>query len=469
MPIFRSRCCAVLAMIALAPVSSSAFDSGVDSSFAPTSAQPGWRRAYDNPRPTDHQRFVAAARAPDGGYVLAGKRLVDGQSRYLIFLAKFRPNGDYDIMFGGTPGTGNAGVGRVLKDANFTTVTDMTIDAQGRIVVIGPAAGALGQSDFGVVRFNSNGTDDTSFSDGDGAVIGFDLDYAHNRTNDEPMHVTTTPDGAVYVAGTVQATYGGAFTTRVGVAKLNGYGTPYYAQVLCSDICQSGAEFKDVAGIVYDAPRNRLVIGGNFIPHSAGWFLITQDLGAAATVKTAAYAISQGIFHSDRMTKLAMQSDGKIVALGYTCASNSNCGPNVMLRTQPISLAEDTSFGNTPGRGLSLFESTPDVAYWSFAIDSSGRFILAGNNYSFFWGAARRLRANGSVDSSFNDSISPSSYFAETTSGSSAYSTSFREIFLDGGRPVLAGEAPDSHTDFSDYDLIITRLQSDTLFANGFQ
>ena len=481
MSIFRSLCCVSLALIALAPFAARANDSSIDTAFNPIGVQPGWRRAYDNVDPTANQTLVAAARAPDGGYVLAGYR-AGGTGGYMIFLAKFRPDGTYDSSFGGTAATGNAGSGRVLKDANFSSVRDMTVDAQGRIVVVGITAGALGQSDFGVVRFNPNGTVDTSFS-GDGSTyIGFDLDSVHNRTNDAPTRVTTAPDGSVYIAGLVDdITSGGAATTRLGVAKLmpdgentnTGYGTlPYGRQVFCGGVCEN---LHDVARIVYDTSRNRLVIGGDnrVSIYDYDWFIVTQDLGAAATVQTQARSIDLAggpdSYNVDFMTDLAVQADGKVVALGLAYTSLWNIVP-VMLRTQPTGLGVDNSFGNVPSRGLSLFASTPDTIYRSFAIDSSGRFVVVGDNYTYGWGAVMRLLANGSVDSSFNGTTSTSGYFAETTNGSgSAYSTTFNRVFLDGTRPVLVGSAPDSHTDNTDYDLIITRLQSDSIFANGFQ
>ena len=104
MPNFRSLCSATLALIALAPFAVSASDSSIDTSFNPGGADPGWRRAWSGTGTSD-ERFVAAARAPDGGYVLAGSR-AGGSGGTLIFLAKFNSNGNYDTSFGGNAGAG---------------------------------------------------------------------------------------------------------------------------------------------------------------------------------------------------------------------------------------------------------------------------------------------------------------------------------------------------------------------------
>lgn len=476
MPIFRSLCCTALALIALAPFAARANDSYIDTTFNPSGVDPGWRRAYDAVAPADNQFSVAAARAPDGGYVLAGVRDV-GSAGSLIFLAKFRPNGNYDLSFGGTAATGNAGPGRVLKDANFTGVADMTIDAQGRIVVVGPTPGSLGQSDFGIVRFNANGADDTSFA-GDGSTyVGFDLDGAHGRTSDVPYSVTTAPDGAVYVAGRVQdVTIGAIPTKRVGVAKImpdgtntnTGYGTlPYGRQVFCDVRCENVA---GVARIVYDAPRNRLVIGGDYFRNDNGvdWYIITQNFGASPTWQTETYTIDLGGTSGVQrafMKRLAVQADGKPVAIGSAYNANKDPVP-VVLRRQANSTAEDTSFGNVGGRGLLL--GTVGSIYYDLAFDSSGRIALAG---TYFNNAlmTRLLPANGAVDTSFNGDNVPTVYVATTSGGPAAHSTLFTHVFLDGGHLVVAGIAPDSSTTDTDYDLIIMRMQADSIFANGFQ
>lgn len=405
-----------------------------------------------------------------------------GVGGQLIFLAKFRPDGAYDASFGGTAGTGSAGSGRVLKDANLTSVTAMTIDAQGRIVVVGETSGTLGQSDFGVVRFNPNGTDDTSFA-GDGSTyIGFDLDTAHGRAKDVPTSVTTAPDGSVYVAGRVEdiTVPGGFATKRVGVAKLmpdgsntnTGYGTlPYGRQIF---YCNYGCENVASATIVFDVPRNRLVIGGAFYlgDNDSDWFITTQNFGTTPSVQTAPYTIDFGGGSGNElafMNSLAVQADGKIIALGFAYDVNQDY-VSVVLRVHSSSLSGDGSFGNIPGSGIMLIPMT-DAVYCDLAIDSSGRIVLAGSFGGFEAGLVTRLMpANGAIDTTFTGNTSPAIYYSRTSNGTSlAYTTFFGRVFLDSGRPVLAGMAPDSPTAPTDFDLIITRLQADPIFTNGFQ
>ena len=165
------------------------------------------------------------------------------------------------------------------------------------------------------------------------------------------------------------------------------------------------------------------------------------------------------------MKRLALQPDGRIVALGYAFDPDGNTFP-VELRAQSGSLSKDTSFGSS---GIML-PGTLYAVYYDLAIDSSGRIVLAGYYAGYDVSIMTRLLPNGAVDPGFNGDTVPSAFSATTSDGSdNAKATFFGRVFLDAGRPVLAGMATDSSTTFSDYDLIITRLQADRIFTNGLE
>src|SRR5690606_22057502 len=75
--------------------------------------------------------------------------------------------GLYKLDAQGRRVTGFGSNGHVLKDAFLSSVTDMTVDAAGRIVVVGNTPGEAGIEDFGVVRSIPDGSDVTSYA-GDG-------------------------------------------------------------------------------------------------------------------------------------------------------------------------------------------------------------------------------------------------------------------------------------------------------------
>ena len=163
-----------------------------------------------------------------------------------------------------------------------------------------------------------------------------------------------------------------------------------------------------------------------------------------------------------------MQADGKILVAGWANDASLASRP-VVLRRAASGVSEDTGFGNTSGRGL--FVATSDSAiYDDLTIDTSGRIALVGSDGTSRSGAVRRLTRAGVPDTTFNGTSGPTLYSARTSNPTTpAYSTAFKRVFLDGGRPVLAGESPDSSSANTDYDLVITRLQSDLIFADSFE
>ena len=77
-------------------------------------------------------------------------------------LARYNPNGSLDMSFSGD--------GLQTTDFLFgagDAANDVAIQANGRIVAVGVAGGGATGNDFGLARYNSNGSLDTSFS-GDG-------------------------------------------------------------------------------------------------------------------------------------------------------------------------------------------------------------------------------------------------------------------------------------------------------------
>ncbi|TDR48411.1 putative delta-60 repeat protein [Tahibacter aquaticus] len=94
-----------------------------------------------------------------------------------------------------------------VKAAALQSVKAATVDSRGRIIVIGPTQGAGADgSDFGVVRFKADGSDDTSFAGDGGTAINFGLGQGNN---DYPLAVTVDRDDNVIVAGSAQRSAAG--------------------------------------------------------------------------------------------------------------------------------------------------------------------------------------------------------------------------------------------------------------------
>jgi uncharacterized delta-60 repeat protein len=120
-----------------------------------------------------------------GRIVAAGTR---GRYEFWLALARFNPNGSIDRSFSGD--------GKVVSDfVHGRWWTSLAIDGQDRIVGAGLAS-KYGHTGFGVVRYNENGTLDSSF--GEVATrFGTDSDDATDVAIDSQGRVIAAGDSAV--------------------------------------------------------------------------------------------------------------------------------------------------------------------------------------------------------------------------------------------------------------------------------
>jgi len=140
----------------------------------------------------------------DGKIVVAGRDLFTS----IIFLARYLANGSLDNSFG------NGGI-VATSVGNRSYASGVAIQADGKIVVAGFSGSSSSVGSFAVVRYENNGSLDTSF-DGDGKVI---IDMGNfSSAND----LVIQPDGKIVVVGA-----SGIFNLRnfaFAVARLNSDG-----------------------------------------------------------------------------------------------------------------------------------------------------------------------------------------------------------------------------------------------------
>ncbi|MBI5953696.1 MAG: cadherin domain-containing protein [Chloroflexi bacterium] len=130
----------------------------------------------------------ALALQPDGKIVVAGYVLgADWETPQNLALARFNSDSTLDTTFGGT--------GIVVTDFGAEESTaSLVIQASGKIIVAGTTSSA-GASDFLLVRYNGDGSLDTSF--GTGGKLVTDL----GNTNDAITGIVQQYDGKVVVSG----------------------------------------------------------------------------------------------------------------------------------------------------------------------------------------------------------------------------------------------------------------------------
>jgi uncharacterized delta-60 repeat protein len=310
-----------------------------------------------------------------------------------ITLVRYNPNGSLDTSFDGD--------GKLTTPVS--TFTDYAygvgIQTDGKIITTGYSRHGSSTSNYNndsvLIRYNADGSLDTSF-DGDGKLI-VDLGVG----NSTAYSVAIQTDGKIVAAGYSLIDMRYVFT----VARCNpdgSYDTSF-----------------DGDGIVTTAIRT----GGNM-----------------------AYAV-------------AIQPDGKIVAAGYSYSDGVPDFDFTLVRYNPDG-SLDTSFDGD-GMVTTAFLNSDNYDYANaLAIQSDGKIIAAG--YSVYFSAAQaaalvRYNPDGSLDTSFDGD-------GKLTIFSSGFSSANALAIQTDGKIVSAGSGINGGN--SDFSLV--RLNPDGSFDNSF-
>ena len=151
---------------------------------------------------------------PDGKIVVVGETDgLAGNSDFVI--SRLTSDGDGDLEFG------VSGLRVVFFDlgGNKTDVGGaVALQTDGKIVVAGLVTAATGDGDFGIIRLNSNSTDDSGFGSGGKAIVSFNLG---GENGDWATCIALQEDGKIVLAGPVEAADG---SWDFGVVRLEADG-----------------------------------------------------------------------------------------------------------------------------------------------------------------------------------------------------------------------------------------------------
>jgi uncharacterized delta-60 repeat protein len=304
-------------------------------------------------------------------------------------LARYDADGGLDDTFGGD--------GRVTTnfDVGNEWVNAVAVQSDGKIVAVGGYKKASSNNArFALARYNPSGTLDTSFS-GDGRVMtefttGYD--YAED--------VALQSDGKIVVAGGA----GGLTRGRFALAR---YGVGGGLDPTFGGDGRVVTEFNtgfDVADAIAVQDDGRIVAAGQSAPvrGSNYRFAIARynpggslDSGFSGDGKVTTNFTTGYDYASD----MALQDDGKIVAVGAAAGA----GERFALAQYETTGALDNGFGGD-GKVITNFNSGSDVAT-GVAVQSDGKIVAAGwsapasgPDYRF---AVARYNPGGSLDSGF--------------------------------------------------------------------
>ena len=225
---------------------------------------------------------------------------------------RYNPDGSLDASFDGD--------GKVTTD--FFAFDDqgngVAIQTDGRIVVAGTAKPANDTSDFAVVRYDANGTLDTTF-DGDGRTL---TDIAGNWDDGNAVAILPGDEGIVVVGGAVVPNAFGWFHD-FALVRYNTTGS------LDAAFGAGGKVVTDFSN--GDDMGNDVVIAGDGRIVAAGWVAdpadveLLIDFGVARYESTGALDATFGA-GGKVITDLGTIDYGQGVALQGDCRSSSRAG-----------------------------------------------------------------------------------------------------------------------------------------------
>ncbi|MEO8762731.1 MAG: T9SS type A sorting domain-containing protein [Ginsengibacter sp.] len=367
--------------------------------------------------------YASVLEIQSDGKIIAAGYTVNGSNTYL---ASARYNSD------GTPDNSFDTDGMLVDHVNEgdTHYTCSVIQGDGKILAAGNTWNGTNY-DFAVVRYNTDGSLDNTFS-GDGKLTtGF------GTTNDYANSIAIQNDGKIVVAGTAGDNF--------AVTRYNVDGTPDNTfdgdGSLTTDI--GDHDFLNSVAIQNDG---KILVGGSALArfNTNG----SPDMSFNATGQLAI---------SFTCNSIAIQSDGKIVACG------TYGGDGLVARFNNDG-SPDATFATA---GLLDIFGEGEGSFWtlkSMAIQNDGKIVIGGSNGNSYRTSqvhfiVVRLTADGNLDNTFD-----SDGFAAAYPGPSNQDYGISMIIQPDNKIILAGSAYNRSND----NFAIVRFNTDGSLDNTF-
>jgi uncharacterized delta-60 repeat protein len=348
----------------------------------------------------------AIALQPNGKIVAGGSVQTDfNNSAYDFVVARYE--GDL-VASPGNPDTSFDGDGKATTDFNGTRDEGNAVALQtdGKAVVAGSASAA--NLDFAVARYNVNGTLDSSFGTGGKVTTpvsasGDDVAYAVVIQHDGKIVVAgyaqtaTTFDFALVrynPNGTLDSSFGsgGQLTTDFGAGSDVGRALVLQAdnKIVVAGYATIGSG-RDFALARYNS--NGSPDDGTVNDSTPG-----DSFGTGGKVTTA----FGGASNNDEAYALVLQPDGKLVAAGYAIITGTQ---DFALARYSTNGSPDANFGGGTGRITTAFGSGADIAH-ALARQPDGKLVAAGSAVNTASGdtdfALARYTDTGILDGAFD-------------------------------------------------------------------
>lgn len=392
--------------------------------------------------PTYSESAYAMVAQPDGKIVIAGAARTTATSIDFA-VSRFNPDGSLDTSFGDAD-LANPPFRRGYTITAVTAGSDvanaMALQSDGKIVVLGSA----NSTDSAVVRYNVDGTLDTTFGS-----RGIALPKFGKRTGAPNRDLALQIDGKILIAGTVGNGFGvarllanGSVDTSFGSSGLviaNPSGTSSGTALAFSIAIQ---RVPALTG------EERIVVGGSSSTSSSAssvWTLMRfkpngltdTSFGSAGIVKTPFFG------YGDTIHEISIDVNNRIIAAGevYT-ASRDFCG-TYTLDVGIVRYTADGSIDGSFGGGTQTIDIYGGADHvYGLAVQPDGKILVSGYSFSSDLSvktfALVRLNVSGDLDQSFG--LMATGVVTTNLYGFTNYANALALLPSD-GRIVLAGNA----------------------------
>ncbi|MDN3723010.1 T9SS type A sorting domain-containing protein [Aequorivita sp. SDUM287046] len=370
-----------------------------------------------------------------------GKILVVGDSgepaTYKATVVRFNADGSLDTSFG----TGGNATITIPTAKSFGM--DVALQDDGKIVV-GARTWDNVTGDFVLARLNADGSFDSSFGT-NGVVI------ANSGASDVAASLLIADDGKIYMAGDSDNNF--------SIAKFNTDGTmdTSFGTNGWSIIAFSSSSYAQDIAFQNDG---KIVMGGFSIISGGRYQMAAARITADGALDNSfgtdgKVAFNFGIDH-DIATALGIQSDGKIVLGGHTyITSNPRLSYDFAVARLNTDGSLDTTYGNN---GVTTTQIVDEANYANgLVIQADDKVVLAGRtvkefDYDF---AMIRFNTDGTLDSTFGNAGKVS------TDNDGKEDHGYAIALQPDNKIILAGHSYSAGGD--DSEIVVARYTNETL------
>jgi uncharacterized delta-60 repeat protein len=304
--------------------------------------------------------------------------------------------------------------GVASHDVGFTATSGLAVQPDGKSVIAG-IIGSPGSEEFGLTRYNADGSLDTSFGTNGVASVSF------QGTNDTPSSVALLPDGDILVAGTSTVTSGGS---EFAIALFNADGTldTSFGSGTGKVLTSFATGSTDIANAVVLGLGGEFFVVGSSTAGGTGTDFAMAAYDADGTPATGFNSSGRelGDFSggNDSANAAVVQSNGELVVAGSTANPSTGVTSIALARLLPNG-APDIHFG-TKGLIVTNLRGADDEAT-SVALAAKGAIVVGGESATGSLAAGTlatdfavlRYTSAGKLDRTFNRTGSIITSFGE--------------------------------------------------------